>query len=353
MWWKHESSTAAVPPPSGHLLNQNHPGHHQDQQHNHQELEDDLDLEDDPVLLPLGAPLDNSGLAGVPQGQARAPALLNHQHHINHHNPGPIQQPLIAVQQPHLQQQQQQDVLHNHPPLSRGCEDHWSWNKNDKSHEVRLCGPKQRIAHFHPNWSNGSAGVRGTRILNGGRYYWEITVSKRIFGTSMMFGIGTKKARLHVDAFVNMLGEDENSWGLSHKGLVWHNGQHRQYVKCFRENVSTTIGIYFDGVLGTLTYYKDGVGLGVAFTNLNEVKEPLYPIICSTAAKTEMSLGVLKRDYINLQDRCRAAILKQLTAEEQIDQLCLPLRIKQYISEGLENFQEDVALQLNNQMTHW
>jgi SPRY domain-containing SOCS box protein 3 len=33
----------------------------------------------------------------------------------------------------------------------------------------------------------------------------------------MMFGIGTKKARLHVDAFVNMLGEDESSWGLSHK----------------------------------------------------------------------------------------------------------------------------------------
>ena len=45
-------------------------------------------------------------------------------------------------------------------PLSTGCEDHWSWNKTDKSHEVRLYGPKQRIAHFHPNWSNGTAGVR-------------------------------------------------------------------------------------------------------------------------------------------------------------------------------------------------
>jgi hypothetical protein len=33
----------------------------------------------------------------------------------------------------------------------------------------------------------------------------------------MMFGVGTKKARLHVDAFVNMLGEDDQSWGLSHK----------------------------------------------------------------------------------------------------------------------------------------
>ena len=45
-------------------------------------------------------------------------------------------------------------------PLTTGCEDHWSWNKTDKSHEVRLYGPKQRIAHFHPNWSNGTAGVR-------------------------------------------------------------------------------------------------------------------------------------------------------------------------------------------------
>ena len=68
-------------------------------------------------------------------------------------------------------------------PLYNGCEDHWSWNPKDKSHEVRLNGPKSRISHFHPNWSNGTAGVRGTRILNGGRYYWEINVSQRIFGT--------------------------------------------------------------------------------------------------------------------------------------------------------------------------
>lgn len=34
----------------------------------------------------------------------------------------------------------------------------------------------------------------------------------------MMFGIGNKKARLHVNSFTNLLGEDENGWGLSHKG---------------------------------------------------------------------------------------------------------------------------------------
>lgn len=36
----------------------------------------------------------------------------------------------------------------------------------------------------------------------------------------MMFGIGTRKARLHVNSFTNLLGEDENGWGLSHKGKL-------------------------------------------------------------------------------------------------------------------------------------
>lgn len=220
--------------------------------------------------------------------------------------------------------------------LTTGCEDHWSWNKNDKSHKVRLYGPKHRIAHFHPNWSNGTAGVRGTRMLNGGRYYWEINV-QRIFGTSMMFGIGTKRARVHVDAYVDMLGEDEHSWGLSHKGFLWHAGWNKQYIKPFQENIATTIGVYFDGVAGTLTFYKDGQCLGVAFSGLNDIKEPLYPIVCSTARKTEMTLGLLKRDFQSLQDRCRATILCHLNHKEQIQKL--PLRIKHFISEGVDSQQ--------------
>ena len=75
---------------------------------------------------------------------------------------------------------------------------------------------------------------------------------------------------------------------------------------CCRENVATTIGIYFDGLKGTLTYYKDGVSLGTAFEGLTQGElgdEPLYPIVCSTAAKTEMALGVMKREFLSLQGR--------------------------------------------------
>ena len=52
---------------------------------------------------------------------------------------------------------------------------------------------------------------------------------------------------------------------------------------------------------GTLTYFQDGVSLGVAFTGLDKITEPLYPMICSTAAKTEMSLGVMRREFVSLQ----------------------------------------------------
>lgn len=226
-------------------------------------------------------------------------------------------------------------------PLKHGCEDQWCWNRKDKSHEVCLFGPKLRTAHFHPNWSKGTAGVRGTKAVNNGRYYWEIRVSQRVFGTSMMFGIGTRKARLHVDAFVNMLGEDEHSWGLSHKGMLWHNGKWTQYTKPFRENEATTVGLLFDGIQGTLTYYKDGQCLGVAFTGLNDIDEPLYPIVCSTAAKTEMTLGVLRRDFLNLQDRCRAVIRRHIhDGHNSIEMMNLPNRLKAYLVEDLATHSE-------------
>ena len=68
-------------------------------------------------------------------------------------------------------------------PLMFGCEDSWTWNKRDRSQEVRLSGPNCRTVHFHPNWSKGTAGIRGNQVLNNGRYYWEIKVSQRVFGT--------------------------------------------------------------------------------------------------------------------------------------------------------------------------
>ncbi|XP_036329305.1 SPRY domain-containing SOCS box protein 3-like [Rhagoletis pomonella] len=218
-------------------------------------------------------------------------------------------------------------------PLEHGCEDNWTWSKRHRSKEIVLSGANNRTVHFHPNWSKGTAGVQGKRPLNNGRFYWELHVSQRVFGTSIMFGIGTKQARLHANSFRNMLGENEHGWGLSHKGVLWHKGVALLYTKRFKENHPTVIGILFDGIEGTLTYYKDGKCLGVAFRGLDKIKEPLYPIVCSTAAKTEMTLKCTRRDFVNLQDRCRAEIIKHVKTREDLVKLKLPPLITQYLSE--------------------
>lgn len=181
-----------------------------------------------------------------------------------------------------------------------------------------------------------------------------------------MFGVGTKDTRLHVNQlFVNLLGEDSNSWGLSHKGLLWHGGHGLHFTRRFVENQATRIGLLFDGINGTLTYFKDGECLGIAFRGLNDVriwqtlntnvkslinnlrfvlippfqiKEPIYPIITSTAAKTEMVLTETRRDFVNLQDRCRAVLMKYIKSPEQLDELQLPKGIVNYISSALYSY---------------
>lgn len=112
------------------------------------------------------------------------------------------------------------------------------------------------MVHFHPQWSAGTASVRGEKALDGRRYYWELKLADRVFGTSIMFGVGTGHTRLHANMFINLLGENEDSWGLSHKGVLWHRGRWSKYTQPFRENEATVIGLLYDGVAGTLTYYK-------------------------------------------------------------------------------------------------
>jgi len=222
--------------------------------------------------------------------------------------------------------------------LNNGCADDWHWHRTDKSHEVFLYGPKLVTAQFHPKWSNGTAGVRGEKAINkiNTRFYWEISVSERIFGTSMMFGIATAKARLHADCFTNMLGEDEHGWGLSHKGLLWHQGKWKYFTKPFRENVTTTVGLLFDAGQGTLSYFRDGIPLGIAFTGLNLVEEDLFPMVCSTAAKTEMTVCNMRREFYNLQDRCREVIRKRVKCDTDVGQLHLPSRLESFLRGDFE-----------------
>lgn len=73
---------------------------------------------------------------------------------------------------------------------------------------------------------------------------------------------------------------------------------------------------------------------GVAFQGLQHVLEPLYPMICSTAVKTQISLERACRDFINLQDRCRSIIIKSMTTTD-LEGVKLPTPIRNYIEEAM------------------
>lgn len=145
-----------------------------------------------------------------------------------------------------------------------------------------------------------------------------------------MVGIGTQNTALESCQFEPLVGSDAQSFGLSHKGYVYHNGQQRQYCPPFAENQPVTVGVLFNGYAGTLSFYKDGVYLGVAFHNV-KVDRELYPMISSTAAKTAMRLQNMRRAYQSLKDQCRDVILQNLKEPADVRELPIPNTLRDYI----------------------
>lgn len=146
-----------------------------------------------------------------------------------------------------------------------------------------------------------------------GEHYWEIEFLEPPYGTSVMVGVGTQNALLHAGdrQFINLIGEnssqgtrvcvcartllgtvgkfilrsnvcclslgmDAEGWGLSYKGILWHNGKSKKYTEPFYE-INTVIGVLLDCSAGTLTFYRNGENLGLAFSDLNHVRSYVQP----------------------------------------------------------------------------
>ena len=129
------------------------------------------------------------------------------------------------------------------------------------------------------------------------------------------------------------LGQDSHSWGLSYKGKIYHNGVGRKYCEAFFES-ETKIGLLLNMCEGTLTFFKNGVNLGVAFSGLTRSCEPLYPMVTSTSSLTEVKVGVRRSRYLSLQDKCRAKIRHSIRHDNHIDDLPLPNIMKRYIKKS-------------------
>ena len=62
----------------------------------------------------------------------------------------------------------------------------WVWEEENKSSDVVLQNNNSEV-YFHPDYSCGTAAVRGKRQLREGEeHYWEVKLSSAVYGTDMV-----------------------------------------------------------------------------------------------------------------------------------------------------------------------
>ncbi|XP_076044661.1 SPRY domain-containing SOCS box protein 3 isoform X4 [Oratosquilla oratoria] len=109
----------------------------------------------------------------------------------------------------------------------------WVWGSKEggcQAGSVVLCS-KQRQIHFNPEYSSGTAAVRGAKPLEGGfHHYWELKMTSAVYGTDLMVGVGTNKCDLSygIRRFCSLLGRDRESWGYSYSGIAFMGLQHKE-----------------------------------------------------------------------------------------------------------------------------
>ena len=108
----------------------------------------------------------------------------------------------------------------------------WSWQREKPEEEggnanVVVQDPDNLSVLFHPNYSSGTAAVRGdTALVRPFHYYWEVKMMRPVYGTDVMVGLATKDLNLsqHSNNFASLIGSDKHSWGFSFQGNVQHDG---------------------------------------------------------------------------------------------------------------------------------
>jgi len=99
-----------------------------------------------------------------------------------------------------------------------------------------------------------------TMGMPSGKWYAEMTVTT--VGTESSCGVATA-----ADVGGSGVGNNAFSWGYFNNGNKYNNGVSTAYGASYTSG--DVIGIAFDNTIGTLTFYKNNVSQGAAFTSLS------------------------------------------------------------------------------------
>lgn len=216
------------------------------------------------------------------------------------------------------------------------CEDEvfeWCWSDTHHGREVTVHSDKHKLT-FHPNGSNHSSAIRGTKILRKNmENYFEVELSSPFYGHVRQVGIGTEHTPLENNTydFSPLIGKDTSSWGVNYDGRKFHRSTSDKYISIDPEKYDTIrIGVLYDSYYGTLSYKFNGKWSGVAFdrvvTNLN-----LYPMVCSSSRDSVFKLTHCCSAVMSLKGLCRGVVRQNIQNDKDYEKLSIPSHIKSYL----------------------
>lgn len=212
----------------------------------------------------------------------------------------------------------------------------WVWSTREQGGQAGsiLLSSEDRQIIFNPEYSSGTAAIRGSEpLFSGFHHYWELKMTSAVYGTDIMVGVCTPKCDLQygIHRFCSLLGRDKESWGYSYTGTVQHAAKFRHYGP--RWGKGSIVGIHLDSWRGTLEFFLNRKPLGIAFTGLQN--KQLYPIVTSTSAHSGMKLVTSCSFPANLQFLSSEVVFKHLCEKMKMHPQDLPL------PPGLRSFVEN------------
>ena len=149
---------------------------------------------------------------------------------------------------------------------------------------------------------------------------------------SFVMGLASKRS-MKSPSFTNWLGQDQESWAISHRGVLWHNKERRSYfTEPFRTGKSLKVGFLFSPVKKTLTIFRENQMIGVAFRDIQSDHE-LYPTFVVSGKNVRVAMTAW-RPHETLKDWCRTSILRNLNQPKChmcIEKLNLPRSLINYV----------------------
>lgn len=148
---------------------------------------------------------------------------------------------------------------------------HYAFSTTDKGADLSLFG--DLVTHVTFGGSTYHS-IRGTSGKASGKWYFEVRPSSAGGGFDMASYIGVGAATATVS---NYVGQDANGWGYNNAGFKANNAANTAYGATYTED--DVIGVALDRDGGNLTFYKNNVTQGVAFTGLTGTLFPMASLL--------------------------------------------------------------------------